>query len=123
VPAKVAKPTRQRIKGINLCPTIREFKNALELPYSTIAGWMGITTSNLTSMVSQGLNPYPEQWEAFMAGVRNHHTKKLEWIDEMKIASCAYRHCDETFILWAHNKKYCCPNHGKLERDIKVKGG
>lgn len=36
-----------------------------------------------------------------------------------KIATCAYRKCNETFILWAYNKKYCCPNHGKLERTLK----
>lgn len=36
-----------------------------------------------------------------------------------KIAICAYRKCNETIILWAHNKKYCCPNHGTLERKLK----
>ena len=120
--AKVAKPTRHRIQGVNLCNSIREYKDALGLPYSTIADWMGITTSNLTSMISQGLNPYPEQWEAFKAGVKNHHILKQVWINETKTAICAYRKCDESFILWAHNKKYCCPQHGKLERKLNSEG-
>ena len=120
--AKFAKTPRHRLSGVNLCNVIRGLKNTLGLPYSTIAGWMGITTSNLTSMISQGLNPYPEQWEAFKVGVKCHadSTTMLVGIPLSKVDTCAYRNCNETIILWAHNKKYCCPNHSKLERRIQI---
>lgn len=98
VPAKIAKPTRQRLEGRNYWYSIMVTKRCLDVKFSTIAGWMGITTSNLTSMISQHLNPYPEQWEAFKEGVQNHHTQVQVWIDETKVKTCACP-CGRPFLL------------------------
>lgn len=105
--AKVAKPTRQRLKGGDYWFTIKKIKWMLDLPYSTIAGWMGITTSNLTSMISQCLNPYPEQWKAFSEGLRNYRTQVQVWIDPSQTIVCRRAGCNIREAKTSWNKKDC----------------
>ncbi len=102
VPAKIAKPTRQRLEGRNYWYSIMVTKRCLDVKFSTIADWMGITTSNLTSMISQHLNPYPEQWRAFKEGVKCHNEdtdlRILMGVDTHKIKDCACG-CGKVFLL------------------------
>jgi len=89
------------MNGRNYYQTIKKTKVALNVPYSKIADWMGITTGNLTACLAQGLNPTGSQWEMFKAGVQNHVGLKnlvRVWVEEKKFKLCKCG-CNRLFML------------------------
>jgi len=55
----------------------------LELTYDEITPWMGISSSNLRSMISQELNPTEEEWINFKKGLSYYLTEKKELVKKL----------------------------------------
>lgn len=63
------RPQKNRLTDRNYSYIIKRLKTAHKLSYSDIASWMGLTVSNLSSMLTQNLNPTQTEWDSFEIGL------------------------------------------------------
>lgn len=96
------------------------------LPFTEIAGWMNLTSSNLRAMIHLGLNPTLDEWEKFKNGLKNYIISKkneriLVCVSQDKIAVCRRRGCNEQFIKWSWNAKDCEKHRRKSFKKYPIK--
>ena len=74
---------KQRLSDRNYTRAISGTKKSLDLTYTEIASWMGITPSNLRSMISQELNPTEEEWINFKKGLAYYQADKKALVKKL----------------------------------------